>query len=368
MAISVSAVIALIGYLFSPSVAVGLLVVGVVFAIVLFFRDRSETSPVDTIPGLTHLAAAGDDARSCRLVPGPKNWKPRLLQIFSNTVTIHGDLKYEEPLIDVGDDFKLTSGQERKAAIFSQNLAIEHKADHTQLVLSSQCQDWKPHPRCMEDKADWESDPIVLRTNPIKYSSVMSFRKDKFCVPTLSANAILVCPDRRCVVLQQRSKTMDTYGEGESYWIHTVGGGYQHDWPESDGDLISTMVREVQEELKVHVICSRNTPRVVLGELTTGFIQVNYLGIQMSTTQIDHIAPKTEEGFNFIVSFDELYDKLLKPNWVPSGKCAVLIWLAFGAPKAALDGEKPVFGGKTPHQLFEALVPELKAEAFVGSQ
>jgi len=357
--LAVGAAIALIPELFTPIERIGILVVTIAISFAIYRHYRSEDEDDDGDGGMIDLhltASAVEPGGPTFLTAQVQDWKSRLLHEFAGHADIYGELKYHEPVPEVGGDFVLTAEQKREAARMADRLRREGKTVHMQLVLSGECEEWKPERYCIPEKADWHTDPVVLPANKIQYSAVRALRKDGYCVPVLSANAVLVCPERRVIVLQRRSQQMDTFEAN----IHTVGGGYQHDYP-GDGELIETATREVYEELKLQIKFSRFLPKVTLGELSTGFIQVNYLGVRVLPTQIDQMAPKTLEGVNYTVSYDALENELKKPGWVPTGKLAIFVWLAFGAPESATDGESARFGDKTAAQLFDALVPAADA-------
>ncbi len=290
--------------------------------------------------------------------------------MFKGQVDIYGELTYFEPTIQIKGAFKLSPQQKQRASLVAAKLYHQGNDDQIQLVLGDNYEEWRPERYSLDEKADWGNDPVTFRVNTIKYSAVRSFRDDGLCVPTLSANAILVCPQSKQLVLQRRSAEMDTYGDKQIDWVHTVGGGHQHHSPAGDKDLYATMRREVRQELEVETEDCKNLPKAILGELDTGFIQVNYLGVEISSSNLEKMATETKEGFNFLVSFDKLEEQLKKDpdegerkknpekeKWVPTGKAAVLIWLAFGAPYLSKGHEPAMFGGKTAEELFNAIVP-----------
>ena len=340
-------------------------VVAIVLVVVGWFRRNDVDSSATTSLDLSQLPPPPPPPPA-RLQPVVPDWKPRLLQMFKGKVDIYGGLTYFEPTIQVEGAFKLSPQQQHKASLVAANLVRKGNDDQIQLVLGDNYEEWRPERYNLDEKADWARDPVTLRVNTIKYSAVKSFRADRLCVPTLSANAILVCPQSRQLVLQRRSPEMDTYPNG----VHNVGDGHQHHWPGGDSDLYATMRREVLEELGVQADDCENLPKAILGELDTGFIQVNYLGVEISSSNLQKMATETKEGSNFAVSFDKLEEELRKDpspeelkkdprkeKWVPTGRAAILIWLAFGAPYPSKGREPVRFGGKTAEQLFNAIVP-----------
>jgi hypothetical protein len=134
--------------------------------------------------------------------------------------------------------------------------------------------------------------------------------------------------------------------------LHTIGGAYSP--PHIDGhegdrtSLRRTAVREAGEESDAAFALDR-IPMVVFRELQTGFIQLAYLGVNISAEEKRNLKPN-REGTLVYVSFDELPHVLRhERNWYPSGKAAILSWLALGAPNAGWLGS---FGGLKPTKLF----------------
>jgi 8-oxo-dGTP pyrophosphatase MutT (NUDIX family) len=100
--------------------------------------------------------------------------------------------------------------------------------------------------------------------------------------------------------------------------------------------LENTLAREVEEEARIKLTFEKKTPLLIMEEMQTGFIQVAFLGMTISAGQADHLLdnPRPVEGKPVKVHFDDLQDLLRHPDWVPTGKAAVLAWLALGAPGA----------------------------------
>ncbi len=89
-------------------------------------------------------------------------------------------------------------------------------------------------------------------------------------------------------------------------------------------------------------------------ELRTGFIQLVFLGFNVSSRTMDYISGNWEGSLER-VPFRKLRKVLSMKTWVPSGKAHILAWLALGSPNAGL---RPRFGRQPPKQLFETFVAE----------
>ena len=173
--------------------------------------------------------------------------------------------------------------------------------------------------------------------------------------PVLSANALLVCPQRKCLLVHRRSQASATYGGA----LHLFGGAYrppiQRGTFDSPGDRMSlefTMVREVFEESGL-IVRSRGEPVAVAHELDTGFVQYVFLGVRITAAECERLSSNSE-GNVVEIPFAQLGGRLAESaGWVPSGRAHLLAWLGLGAPGA---GFHPKFGKSTPKDLFDQVV------------
>ena len=94
-------------------------------------------------------------------------------------------------------------------------------------------------------------------------------------------------------------------------------------------------------------------------ELSTGFIQLVFLGIPVDVEDIDRLKGNWE-GKIERVPFKNLASVLKDPTWVPSGKAHVLAWIGLGAPNAK---KRQKFGNQTAEQLFNSML-----DTWPGSQ
>lgn len=205
------------------------------------------------------------------------------------------------------------------------------------------------------NQVKWNDDPPLFNLRPIDYAELCALRalpEGDRAPQVLSANALVVCAETRSILLHRRADTSATYPS----CLHTIGGGY---WPpgidgrEGDGRHIRhTAVREVYEETRATIVIKDATPKVILQELHTGFVQVAFLGCVIDAEGRRHIQHNAE-GSVVWLGFDELEERLAnEPDWVPTAKAAVLAWLAMAAPGA---GKNPRFGKRQPREVFEAI-------------
>ncbi len=211
-----------------------------------------------------------------------------------------------------------------------------------------------PHALVINDVM-WADDPPSFSLRAIDYAELCALRtvSAKDNQPrVLSANALIVCAETRSILLHRRAECSATYPS----CLHTIGGGY---WPpgidgrDGDGEYIRhTAVREVYEETRAVIVIKEATPKVILQELSTGFVQVAFLGCPIDAEARRHIQHNAEGNVVWL-SFDELGARLERDtDWVPTGKAAVLAWLCMRAPGA---GRNPRFGKRRPEELFAIL-------------
>lgn len=211
----------------------------------------------------------------------------------------------------------------------------------------------------------WMDDPVRFTFQRADYAQLRALREAAAAQSgtppqVLSANALIVCPEDRVVMLHRRSPASATYPN----CLHTVGGAY---WPpgtegrSGDGNsLRRTVLREVLEETHANIALDKATPMVIMEEVRTGFVQVAYLGCVISAAMRQDIE-ENAEGHVVWIGYDDLERRLREDTtWVPTGKAGVLAWLAMAAPGA---GHRPRFGKLSPTQLFKRLTDEPKAPA-----
>jgi hypothetical protein len=188
----------------------------------------------------------------------------------------------------------------------------------------------------------WTGTEASVRYHHADYRIVQALRASGRQPLILSATAMLIDPARRHVVLNRRSSSSTHYPDR----LHCFGGTFVPPLPipqpSSDRSLEDTMLREVREET-LQPAKPGTWPTLLLEE--NGFFQASHLGVELEGP----VVQETDEGAAVNVPFDSLGDTLLvAKDWVPSGKLAVLAWLALGAPGAP----GATFAGRSPAELF----------------
>ncbi|MDO9365793.1 MAG: hypothetical protein Q7T58_05580 [Methylotenera sp.] len=192
-----------------------------------------------------------------------------------------------------------------------------------------------------------------LNVQTTDFAHVQAMRERGERPKILSAGAVLVCPEKRCILVHKRSESSATYPDR----LHILGGGYKPpvmysriDNPGDRSSLEFTMIREVFEESGL-ILRRYHEPIAVAQELDTGFIQYVYLGVRVTALQYEQLEANSE-GRLLPVGFDELVTKLKDSDiWVPTGRAHILIWLGLGAPGAGLFSAR--FDGKTAREAFD---------------
>jgi hypothetical protein len=204
--------------------------------------------------------------------------------------------------------------------------------------------------------------PTYLRTSPLTlyyktllYSELRALQNNEQSLGIITANAIIVDPDKEKIYFQHRSENVVFYPNK----ITIFGGGYTPyaDFyiGENDGDNIkNTIYREVLEESGF--ICDFDeAPMLLTKELNTKNIQINFLGAKILKKE----KPSTEwEGGIIEVDYNELPYFLIKTfkDWTPLGFASILSWLAIGAPGA---GDNVRFNGYSAYEFFEILIEKI---------
>jgi 8-oxo-dGTP pyrophosphatase MutT (NUDIX family) len=197
----------------------------------------------------------------------------------------------------------------------------------------------------------WLSDPPQFRAKTLDFASVCALRNENRKVRILSACAVIVCPDEEVVLLHVRGSDVATYADH----LHTLGGAFIPPGSCVDADrtsLRSACVREVHEEVQLALSGDKFPPMVMSEELSTGFIQLVFLGFGVGLKSLTRLEGNWE-GKPSRIPFAQLPAMLQTGPWTPSGKSHILAWLALGAPNA---GKNPRFGKLSPSQLFDSIV------------
>lgn len=276
-----------------------------------------------------------------------EGWVAKINNIIGDA-KLYGEIKVE-PTVEIVGQFKLTEDQEVEASNVRAGLKINDA--HAMIY----------------EEPSLALAPIKFNVETLDYAALTVLRRQNLHGYILSANSVIICSERRLLIVHHRAKKSATY-EGK---LHTVGGSYQPIgvFPNKEGDrysLIRTAHREADEEIQASIL-TEDIPPMILGlEPSTKFIQLVFLGANISEKQCDKLISNWEGEGVVKIPFDELESRLTKPifiidsngkeqeiKWVPTGKAAILAWLAFGAPNA---GIRASFGGYSPKELFNKIV------------
>ncbi len=267
----------------------------------------------------------------------------RLRSYFAGEVEIF-NIVTREPEIKVLGPYNLPPSLQKLVARKRREIRAEEKANEPHAILVN-------HPK-------WLQEHITLEVQTLDFAKLRALRdkdKGKQRPQILSANAVIICNETKEIILQERSKHVDT----EMNKVHTLGGAF---WPKSSerftdefdhGKLTRTAAREISEETELQINLEKPPPLLLSKEVSTGFIQMVLLGVNIPKSQLPKIKDNWE-GRTLRIPFKELPELLINtPNWVLTGKAHVLAWLGCDAPGAK---RLTRFGKLTPHQLFNLIV------------
>jgi hypothetical protein len=270
----------------------------------------------------------------------------RISYHFRTRKTVHIFGCYDEvPTIEVIGRFVLTEEEKRVQGM----LPVPKDND--------------PH-AVLDSDPDWSQPRLHFTVKSLEFHEVQALRHAREitrggftqarAVRVVSANSIILCRESKQLILHYRSKESSTY----PLCYHTIGGGYMPPGIGPKDDLYSlenTLAREVEEEVRAKLTFDRMPRLLIMEESQTGFVQVAFLGMAISAEQANHLPdnPRPVEGKPKRVHFDDLPDLLKHPDWVPTGKAAVLAWLALGAPGA---GPYARFGKYSANKLCEEIL------------
>jgi len=174
------------------------------------------------------------------------------------------------------------------------------------------------------NKPLWSDKNFILENKIYDFSQILTLREDNYKPQIISSSAVLFCKETQELILHRRAKDVATYPDR----LHILGGAYI---PTDSGnskknELFKTVVREIYEESNLHISQTDKPYIVVTKELSTGFIQFCFLGLQVSKESLIDIK-SSWEGDVQKVAFKELPTLLKSKDFVPSGKANILTWL-----------------------------------------
>jgi ADP-ribose pyrophosphatase YjhB (NUDIX family) len=202
---------------------------------------------------------------------------------------------------------------------------------------------------------DWDDEPLCFRYHTLFYSDIRALREVEIKPTIITANALLFSEEENCLLLHRRSQESDEF----PYTLHTFGGVFM---PHGIGErsdiagLKECVTREIHEETGLSIFITESTPIVTIDEFKINYIQVSYLGVNISASQMKDLRPNWE-GTITKVSFDDLPQRLNEfQAWTPTGWVDVLLWLALNTPNAS----RPMtFSGISAEELCHSLVTNL---------
>ncbi len=170
----------------------------------------------------------------------------------------------------------------------------------------------------------WSDENFILENRLYDFSQILTLRENNYKPQIISSSTVLFCRETQELILHRRSKDVATYPDR----LHILGGAYI---PTDSGnsrkdELFKTVVREIHEESNLHVTQNTTPYIVVTKELSTGFIQFCFLGLEVSKESLKNIK-SSWEGKVQRVAFKELPTLLKSRDFVPSGKANILTWL-----------------------------------------
>ena len=209
------------------------------------------------------------------------------------------------------------------------------------------------HAILSEDNFYPTSNSNELKYKEIWYSEIQGLRKRGVRPKVITANVLAVDSNKKGIILHRRSTKSSLY-PGK---LSIVGGGFLpfsiENKVKADKLLKDTAIREFNEETNMRMQIDKDTKITLTEEITSGNIQINYLGAksEWAPARMDKESIDFEfEGEPVFVSFNKLNDYLNLDfdEWTPLGKSNVLAWLALGASGT---GEVK-FGGISAAELF----------------
>ena len=212
-------------------------------------------------------------------------------------------------------------------------------------------------------KPNWSDTPLTVRYYDNKYSEIRTLRQRGRYVGIVSANVLLFSEELNAIVVHRRSDSSYDYANT----LHTFGGGFIPPGTSQRGDhsgIRHAAIREIFEESDAGIHVPDSTQRIVIDEIKTQFIQLAYLGVNVTEEQVDNMRGNWE-GDPIRIRFAELENNLLNlDGWTPTGWVHVLLWLALDTPGATRSIK---FGNLTGPDLANGILRKCLAPKFVGS-
>lgn len=234
----------------------------------------------------------------------------------------------------------------RRAPVFEEPKLIRHdrlllskqERSNVKEIEKSLAKEMQPNDACavITEQIDWNDEPLTIHFSPASYAEIRAKRESGNRVLVISANTLLFSEEARCLLLHRRSSKSDYF----SHTIHTIGGAFMPEGLMERGDiggLRECAEREMLEETGVAITVPLKTPMAIIDEYGIDFIEIAFLGVNISKEQLSRIRPNWE-GALAKIPFDNLREILMnQAEWTPSGWSHVIMWLALGAPGAKAE-------------------------------
>ena len=202
---------------------------------------------------------------------------------------------------------------------------------------------------------DWKDEPLHLLYHTLFYSDIRALRKENIRPTIISANALLFSEEERCILVHRRSQESDDF----PYTLHTFGGAFMPHGIGGRGDIAGLkecVTREIHEETGLSVFISEFTPIVTIDEFKIDFVHISYLGVNISTDQMNDLRPNWE-GTITKIPFDDLHKWLDNfQEWTITGWVDVVLWLSLDTPNAS---KSISFAGKSAEDLCKSVLRNL---------
>lgn len=238
-------------------------------------------------------------------------------------------------------------------------LKIEPKTKSLSSMIAMDLKKQKqPNDPCaiLLSSSHWEDkESLTLSYNSVFYADVKALRANGRKVYLISVGGVLFSEDEQCLLVHRRSTKSEDYPET----LHIFGGAYMPPDLGDRGDIggiKECLVREVHEETGISIIIPDNTPILTIDEYNIDFVQIAFLGINISNTQMKPMRPSWE-GTISEIPFNELYERMKNiKEWTISGWVLILLWLALGTPNS---NRKLIFGDQTAEELCKSLISHI---------
>ena len=183
-------------------------------------------------------------------------------------------------------------------------------------------------------KPKWNDHPLTIRYYNNTYAEIRALRHKENYVGIVSANVLIFSEELKCIAIHRRSNDSHDYPGA----LHTFGGAFipPGSGPREDhSGLRRAAIREIFEEADAGIHIPDTTRRVMIDEFEIQFIQLAYLGVNVSAEQVNNMRGNWE-GDPIQISFDDLGEQLAEiKNWTPTGWTHVLLWLGLDTPGAS---------------------------------